>query len=148
MRLKETPPLDTLVPVHVCRTLIDAGEEGQHLFFLRETHGDVLFPIAAGFCEVAAIQQLLDERAGGALPPRPLTHELLVSAIESLRGRVERVIITRLEKMTFFASIVIRGGDREFLLDARPSDAVSVALAAGVPLYVTRDLLETISGEP
>ena len=148
MPSREIPPLDTLVPVHVCRTLIDASEEGQQLFFLRETHGEAVFPIAAGLCEVAAIQQLIDERGGGDLPLRPLTHELLVSAIESLRGRVERVIITRLEKVTFFASIVIRGGDREFLLDARPSDAVSVALAAGVPIYVARDLLETISGEP
>lgn len=140
--------MDTLVPVHVCRAVMDEGEEGQHLFFLRETHGEAVFPIAAGLWEVAAIQQLLDERAGGDLPARPLTHELLVSAIESLRGRVERVIITRLEKVTFFASIVIRGGDREFPLDARPSDAVSVALAAGAPVYVARDLLEKISGEP
>jgi len=112
--------MDTLVPVHVCRAVIDEGEEGQHLFFLRETHGEPCFQLPRAL-EVAAIQQLLDERAGGDLPARPLTHELLVSAIESLRGRVERVIITRLEKVTFFASIVIRGGDREFPLDARPA---------------------------
>ena len=148
MRKDDAPvPTDDLVPVSPIRVVIDESEDGQHLFFLREVHGDAVFPIAAGFCEVAALDRLLRERAGEAPSLRPLTHELLVEAIESLRGRVERAIITRLENETFFARIVVRREEADFELDARPSDAVCVALQAGAPLYVLRGLLDTISGE-
>ena len=140
-------PTDDLVPVAPIRVVIDESEDGQHLFFLRETNGDAVFPIAAGFCEAAAMDRLLRERAGEAFSLRPLTHELLVNAIEALRGRVERAIITRLENETFFARIVVRREEADLHLDARPSDAVCVALQAGAPLYVLRGLLDSISGE-
>jgi bifunctional DNase/RNase len=140
-------PHDDLVPVSPIRVVIDESEEGQHLFFLRETHGDAVFPIAAGFCEAAALDRIIRERAGEAPARRPLTHELLVDVIEALRGRVERAIITRLENETFFARIVVRRDEADLHLDARPSDAVCVALQAGAPLYVLRGLLDSISGE-
>jgi bifunctional DNase/RNase len=145
---EEAPvPTDDLVPVAPIRVVIDESEDGQHLFFLRETNGDAVFPIAAGFCEAAALDRLLRECAGQAFPLRPLTHELLLNAIEALQGRVERAIITRLENETFFARIVVRREEADLHLDARPSDAVCVALQAGAPLYVLRGLLDSISGE-
>ncbi len=147
---------DDLVPVSVWRLVVseEGGEES--VVILKEEHGGTVLPIAIGFCEAAAIRQLVDEKLDRGMKLRPLTHELLLSAIESLRGRVERGIITRLDHGTFYACLMVRSeagksGDsgelREFSLDARPSDVICSTLAAGCSLYVLRQLLEEVSGD-
>jgi bifunctional DNase/RNase len=143
----ESFALDDLVPVSVWRLVVseEGGEES--VVILKEDHGETLLPIAIGFCEAAAIRQLVEETLDRGMTLRPLTHELLASAIESLRGRVERGIITRLDHGTFYACLMVRGEAGEFRLDARPSDVICSTLAAGCSLYVLRQLLEEVSGD-
>ncbi len=151
---------DEFVPVEVMRLVVREDEGEQSLVFLRESHGETFFPLAIGFCEAAALERLLAEERGSAPTVRPLTHELLVRAIEGLRAHVERGIITRLQQETFFAQLVLRPPDAsisdspnkapgerlEVYLDARPSDVICASLVARCPLYVHRALLERISG--
>ncbi len=139
---------DELVPVSIWRLVVSEEAGEQSVVILKEEHGETLLPIAVGFCEIAAIGQLVEEKMDGGVTLRPLTHELLVSTIESLRGRVERGIITRLDHNTFFACLSVRSEAGELNLDARPSDVICVTLAAGCSLYVVRRLLEEISGDP
>ena len=85
-----------------------------------------------GLFEANAIAQQLD----GSLSPRPMTHDLLGNLIEALHARVDRIVITDLRDNTFFALIHLsRNGDK-YEIDARPSDAMALALRVKVPIFV------------
>ena len=72
---------------------------------------------------------------------RPLTHDLLKTAIERLGAEVEQVAITDLRNDTFYAEITVRLSNRRLQIDARPSDAIALAVRASVPIYVAESVL-------
>jgi uncharacterized protein len=78
----------------------------------------------------------------GEVPPRPLTHDLMTRMLEELRAEVIRVEVTELRDEAYRAHLVLRAEGREITLDARPSDAIALALRAQVPIYAEADLLE------
>ncbi len=111
---------------------------------LREADGERSFPIAIGLPEAQAIER----RLKGIQPQRPQTHDLLAQVIESFGATVERVTITDLDENTFFAKITIRGpGDRMMDIDSRPSDAIALGAAMGIPIYVEESVLEQAATE-
>jgi bifunctional DNase/RNase len=69
--------------------------------------------------------------------PRPMTHDLLLNAIQALGGKVERVVITDLRDNTFYATIVLRDEKGVKELDARPSDSIALALRAKAPIFLS-----------
>ena len=73
--------------------------------------------------------------------PRPLTHDLLNSVIPELGGEIRHVLISDLKDDTFFAQIIVRHGDKDIVVDSRPSDAVALAVRADVPIYAADDVL-------
>ncbi len=75
-------------------------------------------------------------------PDRPLTHDLASTIIERLGGSVDRVVIDDLLQLTYYAKIVINQGDRQIELDARPSDAIAIALRCKAPIYAAEAVLE------
>jgi uncharacterized protein len=72
---------------------------------------------------------------------RPLTHDLLKSAIEKLGAEVERVTITELRNDTFYAEITLSVNGRQMVIDSRPSDAIALAVRADVPVYVDESVM-------
>ncbi|MBI3988910.1 MAG: bifunctional nuclease family protein [candidate division NC10 bacterium] len=68
-------------------------------------------------------------------PPRPLTHDLMLSVIGKLKAKVKRVVITDLKENTYYALVHLETGGSEVTLDSRPSDAIALALRAGVPIF-------------
>ncbi|MBE0475934.1 MAG: bifunctional nuclease family protein [Coriobacteriia bacterium] len=99
---------------------------------------DRLVPIWIGQAEATAILLALQ----GAEPPRPMTHDLLRNVIEDLGFVVLRVEITRLEEGTFYAALVLRGEEREVVMDARPSDCIALAVRVNCPLFIAEQVLE------
>ena len=79
----------------------------------------------------------------GERAPRPLAHDLMASLVTELGAEVERVEITRLEAGTFYAEVVLQLGGGEARVDARPSDAIALALRTGAPLYAADEVLES-----
>ncbi len=77
--------------------------------------------------------------------PRPMTHDLLNSVITELGGVVRHILISSLKGDTYFAQIVIRRGDTDINVDSRPSDAVALAVRAGVPIYAAEEVLDEAS---
>jgi bifunctional DNase/RNase len=75
--------------------------------------------------------------------PRPLTHDLLESALERLGAEVESVRVDRLVNTTFHGTVVLNDGTRKIELDARSSDAIALALGNGAPIYVAREVLDS-----
>jgi hypothetical protein len=83
----------------------------------------------------------------GDAPPRPQTHELLESAIRALGGELERVLIHTLDGGTFFATLQIRQHGELVEVDARPSDALALAVSRRTPIEVDEDVVREASDE-
>ena len=99
-------------------------------------------PIRIGSVEATAITMGVTPRTGG----RPMTHDLLSSAISSLGGHCESVRITGVEGTTFFAQIdLVRMDNEHVYLDARPSDAIALAVRDDVPVFADDSVLSTAS---
>jgi len=111
------------------------------IVILRTQEGESLLPIFVGLFEANAIAQQLD----GSLSPRPMTHDLLGNLIDALHARVDRVVITDLRDNTFFALIHLERSGEKLAIDARPSDAMALALRVKVPIFVEDTVLERSS---
>ena len=110
-----------------------------HVVLLREAGGERLLPIWIGEPEASA---LVVQRRGAALA-RPMGHDLMVALLGAFDARVERVVIDRLDGNTFFATLTVvsgRGAPHE--IDARPSDALNLALRSGTPIHVASELID------
>jgi bifunctional DNase/RNase len=78
----------------------------------------------------------------GAIAPRPLSHDLMKTMLESVDAAVERVEVTRIDEGTYFAEITLRTRSGVLVLDARPSDAIALAVRFDTPIHVNDELLE------
>lgn len=106
---------------------------------LKDVASDTVMPIWVGIFEANAIALEIEKVAA----PRPMTHDLATDLINSLNARLERVVITELKNDTFFASLWLRQGDEPMVIDARPSDAIAMALRADCPIYVAEEVMQT-----
>lgn len=123
---------------------------GQCVLVLEEMDGPRLLPIWIGVYEGGSIGMAL----AGQKFPRPLTHDLFLQMMEKLGGHVQKVVITELKDSTFFAEVHIAQGSRPFVMDARPSDSIALAVREKCPIFVAEqvfaacpELLKPISEE-
>lgn len=104
------------------------------IVLLRDQEDINFLPIWIGVFEAAAIAMELQ----GAQPPRPMTHDLLRTAIEQLGGKIKRVIISDIKEGTFYALVEVDNKEGKLLsLDARPSDAIALAVRTHCPIFVS-----------
>jgi bifunctional DNase/RNase len=108
------------------------------IIVLKDVASDAVMPIWVGFFEVKAISDEIEKIAS----PRPLTHDLTRNLIQSLNAQLERVVITELKNDTFLAVLWLRQGDEPVTVDARPSDAIALALRADCPIYVSEQVMQ------
>lgn len=105
---------------------------------LRDQEELNFLPIWIGVFEAASIAMVLQ----GVTPPRPMTHDLLKSAIEKMNGTVERIVINDIKEGTFFSSIEVKASDgKKISIDARPSDAIALALRVEAPILVSENVM-------
>jgi bifunctional DNase/RNase len=78
-------------------------------------------------------------------PPRPYTHDLMLEAIHRLKAKVKRVVITELRENTYYADVVLDAQGQEVVLDARPSDAIALALRENVPVLAAEQVIKATS---
>ena len=134
---REAPFMD--VPVELSRILIGELSDVQ-VIELREIDGERRLPIVVGVAEAFAIERRVKQ-----IPvPRPMTHELLSSVILSLGARLDRVLIHDLSEGTFYAVLCLEREGEEMQIDARPSDAVALAVGADVGIFVSDHVLEEV----
>jgi bifunctional DNase/RNase len=109
------------------------------ILFLRVPEESRVLPIFIGANEAQSIALALNEEA----PPRPLTHDLMKSMLESLEASVKRIEITAIREGTFYGRVYLeRAGFEELDYDARPSDAIALALRWEAPIFVARKVFE------
>ncbi len=127
-----------MVEMELNKIVIDEKRHDQ-LIVLKEKGGPRVLPIVIGLNEASAIKL----KISGFNPPRPLTHDLLQTAIESLAGKVEKVLIDKLEENTFHAKLILKDSSGEVkVIDARPSDSIALAVRARVPIFVEDAIIE------
>jgi hypothetical protein len=103
------------------------------LVLLRDHEEMNFLPIWIGIFEAAAIAMELQN----IKPPRPMTHDLLISFIESLGGELQRVVINDIKDGTFYAVIEVNKEKKLIKVDSRPSDAIALAVRAHIPIFVS-----------
>ena len=111
------------------------------IIILKSASKEEVLPIWVGIFEANAIAQQLEQ----VVSPRPMTHDLLKNAIIQLGAEIEKIVVTDLRENTFFATLFLKRGDETIEVDARPSDAMALALRSGSPIFVERNVLEKSS---
>jgi len=126
------------VPVQMELRRIIISEVDEHqVIVLKEVEGDRSFPIVIGIFEATTI----DRRVKGIQSPRPLTHDLIAAVVSQLGGEIQDIVISDLEDHTYYARLRIQSGGELIEVDCRPSDAIALAVAAKVPIYVSEQVL-------
>ncbi len=128
-----------LIECELVRIIIDEHRDEQ-VIYLRESSGGASgrsFPIVIGIFEATVIDRILKERR----TERPLTHDLLVNVIGALDARLLAVRVEEMRDDVFYSRLVLERAGREVLVDARPSDAIALALHECVPIYVSKKVL-------
>ena len=132
------------VPMELSRIIISEINE-QQVIYLQEIDGERTFPILIGIFEATSI----DRRVKGYPSPRPLTHDLVVGVVTALGGEFHDVIISELKDHTYFAKLRVRRDGELVEIDARPSDAIAIAVTCSptLPIYVSEEVLNDVLGE-
>ncbi len=126
------------VEMKLRRIIITEMNESQ-VIVLREVDGEHRsFPIVIGIFEATSIER----RVKGMSSSRPLTHDLVVSAVERLGGEIRDIVISDLRDHTYYAKLRVQSDGELVEIDCRPSDAVAIAVTARVPIYVSEEVLE------
>lgn len=107
------------------------------IVILKAEGGTRLLPIWIGLFEANAIALVMEK----ITTARPMTHDLLKNLADLLGARMQRAVVDSLRDNTYYASVYLLSGGEERRLDARPSDAIALALRAGAPIFVTQEVL-------
>ncbi len=117
---------------------------GAYALLLKEAYGIRRLPIIIGSFEAQSIALEIE----GIKPPRPLTHDLMKSLVDNLGASVNEIIIDELKENTFYAKIIIETSGITTEIDARPSDAIALAVRTGASIYVSEDVMKTAAFIP
>lgn len=126
-----------MIQVELSKIIIDEKRQDQ-IIVLKEKTGERQFPIVIGFLEASSIKMKLSH----VDPPRPMTHDLLLSALKATGCQLERLIIDKMVENTFHAKLEIKTADgKKVLVDSRPSDGIALAVRAAAPIFVEEEVL-------
>ncbi|HEU5351214.1 MAG TPA: bifunctional nuclease family protein [Terracidiphilus sp.] len=106
---------------------------------LKDVASETVMPIWVGIFEANAIAIEIEKMAA----PRPMTHDLIRNLIHNMNAELDHVVITELKDDTFFAQLWVQQGNETVVVDARPSDAIALALRADCPIFVSEQVLQT-----
>ena len=130
-----------LIKLNIIGLSYSQFKSGAYALFLEEDNGLKKLSIVIGACEAQAIAIGLDKNI---ISPRPLTHDLFLSIAEKSDLLIDKVIIHKLEKGIFFSSITFfnKTSNKSFVIDARTSDAIAIAIRFNAPIYTYKKILE------
>ena len=108
------------------------------IIVLKDIASETVMPIWVGIFEANAIAIEIEKSSAS----RPLTHDLTRNLIRHLNAQLDKVVITELKDDTFFATLWLRQENEPIAIDARPSDALALALRADCPIYVAEHVMQ------
>jgi bifunctional DNase/RNase len=125
------------VQVDILGLSTSPSSAGAYALILKETNGKRKLPIIIGAFEAQSIALELE----GMKPPRPLTHDLMKNIIDTFAVSLNEVCINELRDGTFYAKLSVEGLSETQEIDARPSDAIALAVRYGAPIFVGEEVL-------
>jgi bifunctional DNase/RNase len=114
-----------------------------YIVILRDEDNADMLPIWVGKSEASAISFALEDVAA----PRPMTHDLMKSILEAVDAKVISVVVTDMKDNTYYARIHLSCEDSEYAIDARPSDAIALALRTSAPIFAKEDVIRKQASE-
>ena len=127
-----------MIQVELSKIIIDEKRQDQ-IIVLKEKDGDRQFPIVIGFLEASSIKMKLSSIE----PPRPMTHDLLVSVIEGLGATLSQITIDKMVNNTFHAKLEFKlTAGKKIVIDSRPSDGIALAVRTNAAIFVDEDVLK------
>jgi bifunctional DNase/RNase len=117
---------------------------GAYALLLKESYGNRRLPIIIGSFEAQSIALELE----GIKPPRPLTHDLLKNLVDDLGATVQEIFINELRDNTFYAKIILDVSSMTTTIDARPSDAIALAVRTGSQIFVAEEVMNIAAFVP
>jgi len=133
-----------MIEMQLSRIVIRETSDQQSVH-LREKDGARQFPIVIGLFEAVAIDRCVRDRK----TKRPMTHDLMASLVPALGAKIERVVVSDLKENTFYAKLVLTtAAGATVEVDARPSDAIALAVHASAPIFVAESVLESVLASP
>lgn len=136
-------PAEPLIQLLVDRVVEDSTTDTRILVLARTDGGPDHFMVWVGASEGEAIKRALDT----SVTPRPMSHDLIKSFGEHLGIKMERVVLTDVKSSTYYATVFLENKGVSRTIDARPSDAIALALRCHAPVYVTQDVWRRRSGQ-
>jgi uncharacterized protein len=131
-----------MIEMRVARLGVDSSAS-TYVLILRELDGPRVLPIWIGQPEAEAIVMELQS----VTRERPMTHDLIKQIVLGLEATVRRVVISRVERGTYYAELQLQRGDALVSVDARPSDSIAIALRTGAAIFAADDLLLTLEDD-
>ena len=116
-------------------------QAGAYALIFAESDGPRRLPIVIGTPEAQSIAIVMEK----INPPRPLSHDLIVSTFLALNVDLLDVFIYKFEDGAFFAELTLQQGENQYKIDSRTSDGVALAIRTGAPIYTTEELMRTMS---
>ena len=129
-----------LIAVRVDRVTLDA-HTNRFVVILKDDVNNKWLPIVVGNTEAQAIALQLENVS----PPRPLTHDLIKNLLESVKAKISRVVVSDLRENTYYALISMKLNGNSTDIDARPSDAIALALRMQAPIFVSDEVMSKAS---
>ncbi len=129
-----------MIEMKVAGIALDASNRSP-IVLLKDGSDRRALPIYIGQEQARAIMGAMENQK----PPRPLTHDLIVNMLEAWNMTLDRVIIHTLQKDTFYAALILQQGDIKKEIDARPSDAIAIALRTNTPIWVMEEVVANAS---
>jgi bifunctional DNase/RNase len=129
-----------IVAVRVERVTLDTSSN-RFVVILKDDTYQRWLPIVVGPAEAQAIALHLEK----VKPPRPMTHDLLKNILDSMKADVSRVVVSDLKENTYYAVIDLKKNGTQAKVDARPSDAIALALRVDAPIFVDEEVMKKAS---
>ena len=114
-----------------------------YIVILRDEEQAEMLPIWVGKSEASSISFALEE----ITTPRPMTHDLMKSVLDTVDAKVISVVVTDMKENTYYSKIHLMYEDSEFAIDSRPSDAIALALRSKAPIFASEEVLRKQASE-
>jgi uncharacterized protein len=135
----QDPPRPGVHPVYIRSVKLDPVTESPVVLLVERNGAQRELPIWVGLPQAESIALAIEDVA----LPRPNTHDLLLRLVEQMGGRVQRVVVTELRESTYYAVIEVEVNGRALAIDARPSDAIAVAVRGKVDIFASEEVLSS-----
>lgn len=127
-----------MIPVELAGVRVDLPANTPVVLLREQVDGGRLLPILIGHAEANAIHIALQ----GLVPPRPLTHDLLLNVVAQLNATLTKVVVTEVRDHTFYAELYLATPTGEQIISSRPSDAIALAVRCGAALFASEAVLD------